>query len=275
MKDRLPAKAAEWNVRIDEVRETATSVVGFGVRDGQRVVLKLTKNAADELHSGAVLRAFGGDGAVRVYESEIGAVLLERLDPGEELVNLVKRGADDEATTILAQVIAKLANHTAPAECPTVANWGRGFERYVRSGDAQIPYGLVEQGQAVFEHLTSSQRATMLLHGDLQHYNVLFDRERGWTAIDPKGVVGELEYEVGALLRNPVELPELFTNRATVERRLEILTTLLPIDYARALKWSFAQAVLSAIWTVEDDHTLEPDNSALQLARTLKPMLSE
>ena len=43
----------------------------------------------------------------------------------------------------------------------------------------------------------------MLLHGDLQHYNVLLDKDRGWVAIDPKGVVGELEYEVGALLRNP------------------------------------------------------------------------
>ena len=272
MKDPLPAKAAEWNVRLDEVRETATSVLGFGVREGRRVVLKLTKTD-DELHSGAVLRAFGGDGTVRVLESEMGAVLLERLDPGEELVNLVRRGRDDEATTILAQVISKLANHTPPAECPTVADWGRGFDRYLQSGDQQIHHDLVREAQLLYHELAASQRTTMLLHGDLQHYNVLFDRERSWTAIDPKGVIGELEYEVGALLRNPVELPELFANRATVERRLKILTTLLPLNHARALKWSFAQAVLSAIWTVEDEHTLEPNNSALQLARELKPML--
>ena len=258
---------------LAETRETVTSLLGFGVRDGRGVVLKLTKQASDELHSGTVLRAFAGDGAARVYESEVGAVLLERLDPGEELVNLVRRGADDEATTILAQLMAKLMNHTAPAECPTVADWGRGFERYGRSGDAQIPDGLVKQGQALYEQLTFSQRTTMLLHGDLQHYNVLFDRERGWTAIDPKGIVGELEYEVGALLRNPGELPEFFTNRATIERRLEILTTLLPIDPTRALRWTFAQAVLSAIWTFEDEHIVEPNNLALQLARTLHPML--
>ena len=272
MKDRLPAKAAEWNVTLEETRETATSVLGFGMRDGRRVVLKLTKKADDELHSGAVLRAFGGDGAVRVLESEFGAVLLERLDPGEDLVSLVRRGADDEATTILAQVIKKLANHTAPAACPTVADWGRGFERYVRSGDAQIPYGLVKQGHAVYEQLASSQGAVMLLHGDLQHYNVLFDRERGWTAIDPKGVVGELEYEVGALLRNPVELPELFTHPATIERRLKILTTLLPLNYTRVVKWAFAQAVLSAIWSVEDGEAVHLNHPVLQLAHVLRPM---
>ena len=114
----------------------------------------------------------------------------------------------------------------------------------------------------------------MLLHGDLQHYNVLFDNERGWVAIDPKGVVGEWEYEVGALLRNPVEQPELFANAATINRRLEILTTLLPLNYARTLNWSYAQAVLSAIWGVEDGYPIESNNPSLMLAETLRLMLS-
>lgn len=270
--DRLQAKAAEWNVTLDETRETVTSLLGFGVRDGRRVVLKLTK-VSDEAHGGKVLRAFGESGAVRVYEAETGAVLTQRLEPGEQLVNLVKRGADDRATEVLAQVIGKLAYHAAPAECPSVADWGRGFEQYVRSGDRQIPSGLVHEGRDVYEDLASSQHTTMLLHGDLQHYNVLFDRDRGWTAIDPKGVVGELEYEVGALLRNPIEQPELFTNRATIERRFEILGTRLSLNRTRALKWSFAQAVLSAIWGVEDGYQVEPNHPALLLANTLKEIL--
>ena len=78
----LKLKAAEWNVSLDEIRETETSLLGFGARDGVRVVLKLTKQHCDESHSGAVLRAYDGDGAVRVFESETGAVLLERLEPG-------------------------------------------------------------------------------------------------------------------------------------------------------------------------------------------------
>ena len=181
-------------------------------------------------------------------------MLLERLEPGEQLVSLVRRGDDDEATTILAALIKKLAHHQAPDECPTVADWGRGFDRYLDSGDRKISTGLVREAQKVYERLVLSQRTTMLLHGDLQHYNVLFDRTRGWTAIDPKGVVGELEYEVGALLRNPVEQPELFKDPATIERRVDILTSLLPLDRSRVLEWSFAQSVLSAIWDIEDTH---------------------
>lgn len=272
MLDHLQAKAAEWNVILDETCETATSVLGFGVRGEQRVVLKLTK-VNDEAHAGKVLRAFGGNGAVRVYEAEMGAMLLERIEPGEQLVSLVKRGEDEQATAILAQVIEKLANHAAPEECPSVADWSRGFERYARSGDGQISHGLVRKGRDVFERLASSQQSTMLLHGDLHHYNVLFDRDHGWTAIDPKGVVGELEYEVGALLRNPIEQPELFTNRATIARRLEILTAKLPLNHTRALQWSFAQAVLSAIWDVEDGYPVKPNHSALLLANTILQIL--
>jgi len=118
----LDRKAAEWNVTLDEIHETQTSRLGFGWRDGARVVLKISKQIGDESHSGEVLKAYGGDGAVRVYESEPSAVLLERIEPGEQLVNVVRRGEDDEATKILAEVIAKLANHEAPTGCPTVAD---------------------------------------------------------------------------------------------------------------------------------------------------------
>lgn len=269
----LQAKAEAWNVTIEETQETLTSVLGFGMRAGRRVVLKMTKSAGDESHSGEVLKAFAGNGAVRVYESETGAVLLERLEPGEQLVNLVKRGEDEEATRILAQVMKKLAHHQAPAECPTVADWRRGFDRYLASGDRQLPLEMVHEAHGLYQDLTATQGTTMLLHGDLQHYNVLLDNERGWVAIDPKGVVGEWEYEVGALLRNPVEQPEVFANTATINRRLEILTTLLPLNHSRALRWSYAQAILSAIWDVEDGYRIERNNPSLTLARLLRALL--
>ena len=269
----LQVKAAAWNLTIEETRETPTSLLGFGVRAGRAVVLKIAKHAGDESHSGEVLKAFAGDGAVRVYESETGAVLLEKLQPGEQLASVVKRGEDEEATKILAQVMKKLAHHQAPAVCPTVADWGRGFDRYLASGDRQLSLELVHEAHGLYQDLTATQGTTMLLHGDLQHYNVLFDYERGWVAIDPKGVVGEWEYEIAALLRNPVEQPKLFANVATINRRLEILTSLLPLNYSRALRWSYAQSILSAIWDIEDGYQIEANNPSLTLAHHLRPML--
>lgn len=271
--ERLQAKAADWNVTIEETRETPSSLLGFGVRAGVRVVLKITKRSGDESHSGQALRAFAGDGAVRVYESEIDAVLLERLEPGLDLADLVKRGEDEAATKILALVIGKLAHHEAPPGCPTVGDWGRGFDRYLASGDERIPRELLHEAYNLFHDLTSTQRTTMLLHGDLQHYNVLFDNDRGWVAIDPKGVAGELEYELGPLLRNPVELPEFYTNPAIFNRRLEILTSFLNLDHTRARAWSFSQSVLSAIWNIEDGDRINHNHPTLQLAQALRTIL--
>lgn len=161
----------------------------------------------------------------------------------------------------------------APAHTPTLLDWARAFGRYLNTGDKQVPEDLVSEARDWYQRLVASQRTLTLLHGDLQHYNVVFDTNRGWIAIDPKGVVGELEYEVGAILRNPVDLPDVFTSTATIERRLDHLAKRLSLDYERALAWTFAQAVLSAIWDVEDGYTLQPHHHALKLAQTIKPRL--
>jgi streptomycin 6-kinase len=147
------------------------------------------------------------------------------------------------------------------------------FERYSASGDRRIPAALVEEARQWFISLARSQQAPRLLHGDLQHYNVLFDSRRGWLAIDPKGVVGEAEYEVGAVLRNPFERPDLFVATGMVERRLTRLSDRLSLSVDRALAWSFAQAVLSAIWSVEDGFSVDAEHPVLGLANVIRVML--
>ena len=271
--DRLVVHAQQWDVVLERTFETDSSVLAFGNRESSPVTLKISKHLGDEWHSGDILRAFAGEGMVRVYESVAGAVLLERLEPGNELVEMVREGNDDQATEILADVMRRLANHPAPDGCTSVLDWALGFDRYRTTGDTRIPSALVQKADEIFRSLASSSSRSMLLHGDLHHYNVLYDEKRAWVAIDPKGVVGELEYEVGAILRNPRELPELFASRPVIESRLRILTDALHLDYLRALHWSFAQAVLSAIWDVEDGYEVDAIHPSLILAGTLEPML--
>ena len=281
--DRIQKHAREWGVIVADTFQTESSIIAFGTRDNHAVVLKVIKQPGDEWQSGRTLRAFNGNGFVRVYEHAPGAVLVERLRPGSSLTDLSLNGRDEEATDILADVIRQLSTseraspklQLAIQHCPTVHDWAKGFERYIATGDDQIPMDLVRAGQRVYLSLCASQRRPGLLHGDLQHYNVLLDSDRGWLAIDPKGVVGETEYEVGAALRNPYELPDLFLSRPTIERRLEQFTTRLHLDFERALAWAFAQAVLSAIWTVEDGFAVDATNPALRLAQVIRPMLGE
>jgi len=271
--DNLDLFAERWHVSIKNFQETHSSILGFGERNGFKVVLKISKQMGDESNSGEVLRAFMGDGSVRVLEASTGAVLLERLDPGKQLVSLVRRGGDDEAIDIIAEVMTKLRDHPPPAVCPTVADWARAFDRYLQSHDQQIARDLIEEAQHIFQQLVSSQTSTMLLHGDLQHYNVLLDDKRGWVALDPKGVVGELEFEIGPLLRNPIELPEFVLKTTTIERRLDLLAAKLNLNYQRTVNWAFSQSVLSAVWDIEDGFAFNDENISLRLAQALRPML--
>ena len=236
-------------------------------------MLKLVKEAGDEWQSGHIARAFDGHGIARVLECDDGAVLLERLTPGYSLAALTLNGRDDEAIDILAETIQAMSGHAPPSDCATVGGWAASFDRYVARADGTIPPHLIVEAHRRFLSLEASQGERQLLHGDLHHYNVLFDSTRGWLAIDPKGVVGEVEYEIGASLRNPFERPDLFVSATIVERRLALLARRLNITCGRALQWGFAQAVLSAIWSLEDGFTVEADAPVLRLAAAIQPML--
>lgn len=200
-----------------------------------------------EPRCGEVLAAFDGRGTARVFEYDERTVLMERLDPATPLSRLVFEGRDAEATDILARVIGELPE--VELDVPPVEAWGDSFPRYLDSGDPRIPRELVIRARDVYTSLCSTQTRRRLLHGDLHHDNVLFDTQRGWLAVDPKGVMGELEFELGAALRNPWDFsitPEMTNDR------IARFSAALHLDAARIRAWGFAQSVLSAIWCIED-----------------------
>jgi streptomycin 6-kinase len=247
--------------------------MAFGSRGAQAVVLKVVKHQGDEWHSGEVLDAFRGNGVVRVFEYVEGAALLERANPGTSLVRMALDGRDEDATAILAEIIEQMSGCEPPGRCATVQDWADGYERYLATGDGQIPRYLVEEGRRWYSELSASQQGTRLLHGDFHHYNVVSDSRRGWLAIDPKGVVGEVEYEIGAVLRNPIEAPELFVSPRAIERRLGQFGRTLHLNLERALAWGFAQAILSAIWEIEDGSSVSATTPSLRLANAIRTML--
>jgi len=255
----------EWNIRVDEVRETHSSLLLFGCCDDQQIVLKISRRFGDEWQTGRVLRAFDGATMVRSLKYIDGAVLLERIVPGNPLTDLVVASDDDAATDVLAALMASL-NKTPPLDgCASVKDLAGGFDRYLQSDDTRIPRSLVIEARDTYRNLCQSQTDCRLLHGDLHHANVLWDARRGWVAIDPKGVIGEAEYEIGAVLRNPMEQPELFASSEIIERRIERFRTKLQLDLDRVRRWAFAQAVLSTIWEWEDDQLLSVSNSGKML----------
>jgi streptomycin 6-kinase len=231
---------------------TATAKVQFVRCSGRRLVLKLITHD-DEAGQPAILESYAGRGAVRLIERDGPAMLLERAWPGRPLSQQVREGADDSATGILADIMGELHAAPVPDGLRTVEDWGAGFARKraatVSQGDDP---DLIDRAAQIYGELCRSQGERRLLHGDLHHDNVLEDEDRGWLAIDPKGVVGEAAYEAGALLRNPGPDPRLFAEPRIIRRRAGILAERLNLELERIVAWGFAQAVLAALWFVED-----------------------
>ena len=271
--ERLAAFANEWAVTLDSTAETTSSLIGFGRRASEHVVLKVIKREGDEWRSGEVLEAFGARGVVRVLEHTGGAVLMERVSPGTSLVDVVRQGRDEEATTLLANLIGAMSPNAPPAGCATIEEWSHSFGSYRESADKYISIAVVDEADATYTELCRTQKNPRLLHGDLQHSNVLLDHRRGWVAIDAKGVVGEAEYEIGALFRNPRDVPALLVDPAAIAFRLQLLQSRLGFDPVRMLHWAFAQAVLSAVWSIQDGESPEAAASSLAVATAIRRIL--
>jgi streptomycin 6-kinase len=206
-----------------------------------------------------------------------GLLLLERLRPGTPLVTL----ADDEQATAIAAGVMRRLWRPVPTEhpFPTVADWAAGLGRLrarFGGGTGPLPPRLVEMAERLFAELLASSAAPrsprpegveVLLHGDLHHWNILAAEREPWLALDPKGLVGEPAYEVGALLRNP--MPQILAvpqPGRVLARRADQLAAELGFDRQRLLGWAVAQTVLSAWWTVEDHgHGWEPEIACAEL----------
>ncbi|MDA0782479.1 MAG: phosphotransferase [Proteobacteria bacterium] len=248
----LDKLAKEWQLELEsEPVETATGLIVFAKYKNQPAVLKIASDTEEE-RTTSVLQHYNGYGAVQVLKTEDNATLMTRATPGKHLKELTLNNEDKKATHILCDVIEKLhRNSDYEGDYRTITNWAEGFDSCMASGDQQIPVTLVEEAKEVFADLVSSQEKPILLHGDLHHDNILYDADHGWLAIDPKGIVGEPCYEVGAFLRNPIDRSDIYASPNIIRQRVDIICERLGYDKKRVIGWAFAQSVLAGIWSVE------------------------
>ncbi len=259
---RLPATIADCERRwgatflppFDNL--TFSYVAPVTLPGGATAVAKLGVPSSELTAAIAAHRLYDGVGCARLLDADAasGLLLLEHLRPGTMLSAL----PDDEEATVIAAETMRCLWRPVPDEhpFPTVADWFVGLQELrdeFGGGTGPFPARLIEEAERLAADLLPSQATPVVLHGDLHHFNILAAERQPWLAIDPKGVVGEPAYEVGALLRNPRGL--VFETRApaVLARRLDLLSRELGLERARLRAWAVAQAVLSAWWGYEDN----------------------
>lgn len=236
---RLEAARRRWSLGdLTPVTETPTSWI---YRADGRFCLKLVKTHGMEEMAGApLLRWWDGAGAVRLRDAGDDAMLLDWVE-GAPLGDAVRAGGDGDSFAGLAALIRRLH---APRGAPP-----GGLDPLERRSALLLACTEGEKGRAaaLCRHLLETAPPAIPLHGDLHHDNILAGLG-GWTAIDPKGVLGDPAYDCANLFLNPIGRPDLARDPARIEALATALAEGTGYPRPRILGWAAAHAALSALW---------------------------
>ncbi|TYS60999.1 hypothetical protein FZC74_01610 [Sutcliffiella horikoshii] len=219
--------------------------------DGAQVVLKLSLPNKEFRSEVEALSFFAGEGMVQVIDTDVekGILMLERLSPGHTLATLEN---EVEATEIAAGIMKSLwVPDTSGSSLPQIEEREQSLINFFKAhpiGKAPITQNLLKKAIHTFRSLLDDKKERYILHGDLHHYNILKSHS-SWVAIDPKGLVGEREYDTIQFLLNNLPDDKL---EQTISKRIAVLVDNLKLDERRILAWGFAHSVLSVCWSLED-----------------------
>jgi streptomycin 6-kinase len=215
----------------------------------------------EERRGAAVMSYYDGDGAARVLAHEREALLLERASGGFSLVDMARSGADDEACGIICSTIARLhaqRPHRAPTDLVPLKEWFRGLELAASNG------GTLASAFAAAQQLMAEASPAIVLHGDVHHGNILYDKTRGWLAIDPKGLIGDRAFDYAVMFCNP-DLT-VATAPGRLQRLAAVVSHAAAIEPGRLLRWILAYAGLSASWMLADGDDAELPLAVAEIA---------
>jgi len=257
----LGVHLARWDLVPDGEPITTPSSLLLAVRhNGVPAMLKVAREE-EERRGGALMAWWDGDGAAKVLAAHGDALLLERATGRRSLAAMVTDGQDDEASRILCDVAA-LLHAPRPGPPPQLVPLTRWFEALAPA--ARTHGGVLAQADLAAQALLADPRDVVVLHGDIHHGNVLDGGERGWLAIDPKGLWGERTFDFVNILRNPDVAVALAPGR--FDHQAEVLTAAASVERRRLLDWTLAFAGLSAAWHLADGTSADLDFAIAALA---------
>ncbi|HEY3010357.1 MAG TPA: aminoglycoside phosphotransferase family protein [Micromonosporaceae bacterium] len=246
----LTALARRWQLEFGSPipRGSVSAVFRCRMADGRPAVLKASPDRARLAFEAAALDACRTihTPAVIALDGQLGALLLEAIEPGTPLVvssmypaaasvaellsSLHESGVPDPTYPTVDQRVADLFDSSA-----------RLYERRPKL-TALIPPDLYERGRRLATRLAQHDSPIVLLHGDLTPSNILDGGpERGLVAIDPAPCLGDAAFDaVDLTLWQAGDLE-------TIEARTEQLAAATDLDSERLIGWCVAFAAMSAL----------------------------
>ncbi len=264
----LIAKLADdWSLKeITPVENMTFNYVATAItKSNQSVVLKMScdeKNLANEVQA---LECFAGNGAIQVisYHTVYHALLLQQAVPGVTLKSLYPAQVEYVMDCYIATMKKLHSTQLAKNNFRHIRDWLVALDHL---SENVCSSQLIHHARTLKNKLLSSLSREVFLHGDLHHDNILQHGDQ-WLAIDPKGVIGELEFEIAAF--DFMYIDELASSsdvKYLVGARINVLAQKAQLSSQRIKDWMFVRLLLMAAWRVEDGGNPE---SAIKLAAAI------
>ena len=241
---------AKTALELDVTELTATSLpyLYSGIYEEKPVILKYIEEKQAYFQEKQTLSLFSCDVSVPLLASDdkTQVLVLEKVVPGMPLKEITD---EHKACQIFSHIVKSLPKLAEPGLYPTLEEW-----LSIIPNHSLLEKKLLDKAETTEKKLAAIPRNTYLLHGDLHHENIL-ESHRGWMCLDPKGVIGPLEFETALYLLNPLNqkpsLDTFFKKVANLQRELDADPTLMK-------GYAFQRALLGAIWSAEDQKSVEP-----------------
>ncbi|GIF02377.1 aminoglycoside phosphotransferase family protein [Paractinoplanes rishiriensis] len=253
--DVAAAVADRWALRLgDPFPEGTHALVLPAVRpDGARAVLKLPLRDGENDAEAFALRAYDGDGAVRLYghDPATGAMLIEQAEPGDPLLTHPDMAA---AFAIACGLVLRLRRPAPPGFAfPSmrsllagwVAQWTQLALELRVTGDPDRAAPLTAALRLARRQLRHYREAGVLINRDTHLRNIVAAGREPWLVIDPKPVVGPPAYEAGLpvlLMLGAEPTPD------AADAVIEQVAAGLRHDPAEVRDWALLRAVENMTW---------------------------
>jgi streptomycin 6-kinase len=257
--DQLPgivgALEHEWSIEVGRAYDEGTEafVADATLDDGTAAVLKVLvprRGGGFDDHEATVLRLAAGDGCPILYQQDVarGALLMERLGPSMYSLALPY----EQRLPALCDAAARIWRPAPDVDLPTTTAKAAWLIEFVTTKWEALGRPCAERTiEHAVECAQRRQAATsigppLLVHGDVHQWNAL-QAGRGFKLVDPDGLIGDAEYDLGVVLREdpdePLAADPMATARWMADRH--------GLDATAIWEWSVIERVSTGLSTTE------------------------
>ena len=258
--ENLPAVIGDienaWDITVGEpfVKGEYNFVAEARSKDGPAAVLKIAPpfEQTEIFAEAEFLRSRAGNGCVGLYREDRSrfAILVERAWPGTSMD--VHFDADpfacvEPAIEVLRSILSP------PVNVPDVQYLDGWFDRFKRFRETDFPKDYGEKALAIYERLRQQHDRIYYLHGDFHPGNIVTSDRCPFLAIDPKGLIGHVSYDIAVFLNNlhwwQKGRPGLVDDLSAA---LVKFAAAFQIDELEVRETAYAFMVIGAWWNFED-----------------------